>query len=149
MKWATRSSAVVADADPVDHQRVRIADGPVVHAVGRIPSPQQSAGRALVMTVTGEIDLATVDQVCAALAAGVDHLRDGDILVIDLTAVTLVSSTGLQALLDVTQAAQRRRAFVRIVIDCTGPVMSQITGTGLDTVLVLRDTVQDALRTPS
>jgi anti-sigma B factor antagonist len=121
----------------------------VVHAVGRIPSPQQSAGRALVMTVTGEIDLATVDQVRAALAAGVDHLRDGDILVIDLTGVTLLSSTGLQALLDVTQAAQRRRAVVRIVIDCTGPVISQITVTGLDTVLALRDTVQDALRTPS
>lgn len=128
---------------------MRIATGLMVHAVGRIPSPQQSAGRALVMTVAGEIDLDTVDQVRAALAAGVDHLRDGDILVIDLTGVTLLSSTGLQALLDVTQAAQRRRAFVRIVIDCTGPVMSQITVTGLDTVLALRDTVEDALRTPS
>jgi hypothetical protein len=52
--------------------------------------------RALVVTVAGEIDLVTADQVRAALAAGVDHLRDGDILVIDLIGVTWLSSTGLQ-----------------------------------------------------
>ena len=68
---------MAADPDPVDHQLVRIATGTVVHAVGKIASPRQSTGRALVMTVAGEIDLATVDQVRAALTAGVDHLRDG------------------------------------------------------------------------
>jgi len=59
-----------------------------------------------------------------------------------------LSSTGLQVLLDVTQAAQRRRAFVRIVIDRTGPVIRLITVTGPITVLALYDTVEDALRTP-
>ena len=57
-------------------------------------------------------------------------------------------STGLQAVLDVTQAAQRQRAVVRIVIGCTESVINQITVTGLDTVLAWRNTVQDALRTP-
>ena len=132
----------------MDDRLVRIATESVVHVVGRIPSPRQSTGRALVVTVAGEIDLVTADQVRATLAAGVDHLRDGDILVIDLTGVTLLSSTGLQALLDVTQAAQQRRAFVRIVIDSTGPVIRLITVTGLVTVLALCDTVEDALRTP-
>jgi hypothetical protein len=40
-------------------------------------------------------------------------------------------------------------AVVRIVIGRTEPVINQITVTGLDTVLALRNTVHDALRTPS
>jgi anti-anti-sigma regulatory factor len=60
--------------------------------------------------------------------------------------VTLLSSTGLQALIDAIQAAQWRRLFVRIVIDRAGPVIRLITVTGLDKVLALFDTVDEALR---
>jgi anti-sigma B factor antagonist len=124
---------------PADEQLVRIETGRVVHA----------QGQALVVTVTGEIDLFTVDRLRAAVAAGFDELRDGEILVIDLTEVTFLASQGLQALVDVTQAAQRRREPLRIVVDHNRPVIRPIEVTGLDEVLALFDTVEDALDSPS
>jgi anti-sigma B factor antagonist len=139
-------SDVVADLGPVGDQLVRIKTGVVVRAVGRIPSPRQAAGRVLVVTVAGEIDLVTVDEVRTAFAAGLDQLGDGEILIIDLTGVTLLSSTGLQVLIDAIQAAQWRRVIVRIVIDRAGPVIHPIVVTGLDKVFALFDTVDDAQR---
>jgi anti-sigma B factor antagonist len=55
----------------------------------------------------------------------------------------------LQALVDVTQAAQRRREPLRIVVDHNRPVIRPIEVTGLDEVLALFDTVEDALDSPS
>ena len=124
---------------PADEQLVRIETGRVVRA----------KGEALVVTVAGEIDLFTVDRFRAAVAAGFDELRDGEVLVIDLTEVTFLSSQGLQALVDVTQAAQRRREPLRIVVDHTRTVTRPIVVTGLDGVLALFNTVDDALQAPS
>jgi anti-sigma B factor antagonist len=90
-----------------------------------------------------------VDRFRAAVTAGFDQLRDGEILVIDLTEVTFLSSQGLQALVDATVAAQRRREPLRIVVDHTRPVIRPIELTGLDDVLSLFDTVDDALHSPS
>jgi hypothetical protein len=42
---------------------------------------------ALVITVAGKIDLLTVDRLRAAVAAGFEDLRDGEMLGIDLTPV--------------------------------------------------------------
>jgi anti-sigma B factor antagonist len=108
-----------------------------------------ATGEALVVTVGGEIDLVTVDRFRAAVTAGFDQLHDGEILVLDLTEVTFLSSQGLQALVDVTQAAQRRREPLRIVVDNTRPVIRPIELTGLDNVLALFDTVEEALHPPS
>jgi anti-sigma B factor antagonist len=124
---------------PASEQLVRIETGRVVHA----------QGEALVVAVAGEIDLFTVDRFRAAVTAGFDQLRDGEILVIDLTEVTFLSSQGLQALVDATVAAQRRREPLRIVVDHTRPVIRPIELTGLDDVLSLFDTVDDALHSPS
>lgn len=124
---------------PADEQLVRIETDRVVHA----------AGEALVVAVGGEIDMFTVDRFRAAVAAGFDQLRDGEILVIDLTKVTFLSSQGLQALVDVTQAAQRCREPLRLVVDHTRPVIHPIKVTGLDDFLALFDTVEDALHAPS
>jgi anti-sigma B factor antagonist len=139
-------SDVAADPGSVGDQLVRMKTGAVVRAVGRIPSPRQAAGRVLVVTVAGEIDLVTVDKVRTALAAGLDQLEDGEVLVIDLTGVTSLCSTGLQALIEAIQAAQCRHVFVRIVIDRAGPMIRLITVTGLDKDFALFDTVDEALR---
>jgi anti-sigma B factor antagonist len=101
------------------------------------------------VTLAGEIDLFTVERFRAAVAAGFDQLRDGEILVIDLTEVTFLASHGLQALVDATVAARRRREPLRIVVDHTRPVIRPIEVTGLDEVLALFDTVEDALHSPS
>jgi anti-sigma B factor antagonist len=124
---------------PAGEQLVWIETGRVVYATGE----------ALVVTVAGEIDLFTVDRFRAAVAAGFDQLHDGGTLVIDLTEVTFLGSQGLQALVDVTQAAQRRHEPLRIVVDHTRPVIRPIEMTRLDNVLALFDTVEDALHPPS
>jgi anti-sigma B factor antagonist len=120
---------------PADEQLVRMETGRIAHP----------KGEALVVTVAGEIDLYTVDRVRAAVAAVFDQLRDGEVLVIDLTEVTFLSSQGLQALVEVTLAAQRRRDPLAIVVDHTRPVIRPIEVTGLDDVLALFNTVEDAL----
>jgi len=120
---------------PADEQLVRIETARIAHA----------KGEALVVTVAGEIDLYTVDRVRAAVAAGFDQLRDGEVLVIDLTEVTFLSSQGLQALVEVTLAAQQRREPLAIVVDHTRPVLHPIKVTGLDDVLALFNTVEDAV----
>ena len=87
-------SDVAADPGPMGDQLVRMKTGAMVRAVGRIPSPRQATGRVLAVTMAGEIDLVTVDKVRTALAAGLDQLEDGEVLVIDLTGVTFVEFDG-------------------------------------------------------
>jgi len=127
--------AALAACGPAAEQVVQINTGRVVH--DQTP--------ALVITVTGEIDQFTVDRLRAAVTAGFDQLRDREILVIDLTAVTFFGSPGLQALVDVTEAAQQRREPLRIVVDHNRPVIHPIKITGLGHVLALYDTVEQAL----
>lgn len=124
---------------PADEQLVRIHTARVTDATSM----------ALVVTVAGEIDLFTIDRLRTAVAAGFQDLRDGEMLVIDLTQVTFMDSKGLQTLVDVTQAAQQRRDPLRIVVDHTRPVIRPIQVTGLDDVLALFITVEDALHAPS
>lgn len=123
---------------PADEQLIRIQTSRIA----------QFNREALVVTVAGEIDGYTVDRFRAAVVAGFDQLRDGQILVIDLTEVTFLSSEGLQALVEVTQTAQRRREPLPVVVDHTRPVIRPIQVTGLDDVLALFDTVEDALHAP-
>ena len=73
---------------PADEQLVRIETDRVVHATGE----------ALVVAVGGEIDMFTVDRFRAAVAAGFDQLHDEEILVIDLTKVTLRTSVGINGI---------------------------------------------------
>jgi anti-sigma B factor antagonist len=113
---------------------------------GRVVRAQRQA---LVVTVAGEIDAYTVERLCAAVAAGFDQLRDGEILVLDLTEVTFLGSRGLQALLDVTQAGQQRREPLRIVVDHTHPVIRPLQITGLDEALALFTTLDEALQSAS
>jgi anti-sigma B factor antagonist len=122
---------------PADEQLVRIETARVADATGE----------ALVLIVAGEIDLFTVDRLRAAVAAGFAELREGEKLVLDLTKVTFLASQGLQALVDVTQAAQQSRHPLPIVVDHTRPVIRPIQITGLDEVLALFNSVEDALHT--
>lgn len=113
---------------------------------GRVVCDQVEA---LVVTVTGEIDMLTVERLRSAVAAGFDQLRDDEFLIVDLTGVTFLGSPGLQALVDATQAAQRRREPLRLVVDENRPVVRPIQVTGLDSVLALFDTVEEALQPAS
>jgi anti-sigma B factor antagonist len=121
--------------------------GPAAEQLARIEIAllMQDHREALVVTVAGEIDVLTVNRLRAAVAAGFDQLPDGATLVIDLTDVTFLGSPGLQALVEATRAAQRRREPLRIVVDHTRSVIRPIELTGLDDLLALFHTVEQAL----
>lgn len=124
------------DRGSVDEQLVRID-------IARVMGDQRAA---LIVKVAGEIDVLTIDRFRAAVSTGFDRLPGGGILVVDLTDVTFLGSPGLQALVDATRAASQRREPLRIVVDATRPVIRPIKLTGLDDVLALFHTVEEALQ---
>ena len=125
--------------------------GPAKEQLVRVSTDRVTYGqtRAVVVTVAGEIDLPTLDRFRGALAAGFGQLRDGEVLVIDLTEVRFINSTGLQALVEAAEAMQGRREPLRIVVDHARPVIHPLKITGLAEILALFDTVEQALQLPA
>lgn len=97
---------------------------------------------AVVLDAVGEVDLYTspllADAVTAALAETPARL------VIDLTGVTFLASTGLSVLLQADQSAGNSTQ-VRIVIPAEGPLQRTFTATGLHELLAVFPTRTDAL----
>lgn len=94
-----------------------------------------------VLTVTGEVDLATAPAletaIDTALDAGTDHL------VIDLAAVSFLASAGMAALV---AAHQRAGDKTTIALVAEGPATSrQLKMTALDQVFDLHSTLDGAL----
>lgn len=65
-------------------------------------------GDALVVSIAGELDISNAPQ----LAAEVDGVADGSALVLDLTELEFVDSTGLRTLVVAARAAPHGCAFV-------------------------------------
>jgi anti-sigma B factor antagonist len=125
-----------ADQESVDEQVVRIDTARVVH------NQQES----LLLRVAGEIDEVTIDRFRAAVGTGLDQLPAGGTLVLDLSGVTFLGSPGLQALVNATRAASWRGEPLRIVVDANRSVIRPIRLTGLDDVLALFPSVEEALQ---
>jgi anti-sigma B factor antagonist len=102
----------------------------------------QRVGQALVLRVSGELDLFTAPRLQSAL----DHHLDipGDPVVLDLTDVTFLGASGLQVLVSikVVLAAQGRRLRV---VGSAPVVLRPIKATGLDRVLDVAETVAAAM----
>jgi anti-sigma B factor antagonist len=99
---------------------------------------------ALVITAVGEIDLDTAPALGAAVIDCVDKTRGGR-RILDLSSVTFLNSTGLTALLRATNHAEAQRELLPIVVDGNRPVIRPVQVTGLDDVLTLYHTVDEAL----
>jgi anti-sigma B factor antagonist len=97
----------------------------------------------LVIAIAGEIDLETAPALHKAVTAGIDQIR-GEPCILDLSAVTFLGSAGLTALVDATRYAEARREPLRIVVDSNRPVIRPIQVTGLDDVLSLYHSVDEA-----
>jgi anti-sigma B factor antagonist len=97
----------------------------------------------LVLKVTGEIDMETAPALCQAVIAGIDQAR-GEPCILDLTSVMFLGSAGLTALVQATRHAEQRREPLRIVVDHNRPVIRPIQVTGLDDVLSLYHSVNEA-----
>jgi anti-sigma B factor antagonist len=106
---------------------------------------QREVDGLLVIAVAGEIDLETAPALHEAVATGIERTR-GRPCVLDLTEVTFLGSVGLNMLVEATQLAESRREPLRIVVDSNRPVIRPIQVTGLDAVLSLYHSVDEAAR---
>jgi len=76
-------------------------------------------GHALV-SASGEIDIATTPQLRAAIEQAMGDSADA--VVVDLTRVTFMESTGLRAMLEARLRAEGERRSLVVVCDPAGPV---------------------------
>lgn len=100
----------------------------------------------LLLTVEGDIDGLTAPRLSSAVAGAFRALR-GRTLVLDLTHVRFLGSIGLRMLKDSAREAVHHDGLqpLRIVVDHTRPVIRPIEITGLDQILALYHTVEDAI----
>lgn len=96
----------------------------------------------LVLSVVGEVDALTVPVLRAAVSAGI--VENGPV-VVDLTKVSFLGSAGLAMLVDAVRDANQHDTSVRIVVGFSRPVVRPLEVTGLDTVLPVFVSVQDAV----
>ncbi|MGB3440507.1 MAG: STAS domain-containing protein [Actinophytocola sp.] len=98
---------------------------------------------AVVVEVAGEVDLDSASRLRETIAVALDE-AEGDNCVVDLTDVTYLGSAGLTALLEASRDAEARQERLRIVVDGNRPVIRAIELTGLDQVLHLYHSIDEA-----
>jgi anti-sigma B factor antagonist len=100
----------------------------------------------VVIAVDGEVDGLTAPRLRAAVSEMFEQL-DGKPVIVDLTGVRFLGSAGLRALFEIAHESvhQRGRKPLRVVVDHTRPVVRPIEIVGLDNVLALYESVDDAL----
>lgn len=87
-----------------------------------------------VVSLAGDVDLASREAVAGSLAAGLAELDDGDTLVVDVSAVTFFDSTGLSCLVGVHRDA--RAVGSRVLVRGATPMIERLLAmTGLDQLL--------------
>lgn len=99
---------------------------------------------AIVVDVAGEVDLLTVRRLRTAVDEAL-RTAAGQPVVVDLTAVTYLGSHGLAALAEAATKAEQRSEPLRVVVDETRAVIMPLQVSGLDEVLALYYTVEEAL----
>ena len=100
-------------------------------------------GQGVVLTVGGEVDLATAPQLRAKL---VDLVEDGEArsVLVDLTPVVFMDSTGLGVLLAAHKRAQAGGRSIRLVCPA-GQALRALRLTGLETVLSVHGSLVEAV----
>ncbi len=97
----------------------------------------------VVITITGELDAATVGQIDAAIDTAIrDHEHH---VVLDTAGVTFIDSTGITALISGLRRLNRSRR--RLALSCTfgGPVGRALQITGLDHTFECHAATEDAV----
>jgi anti-sigma B factor antagonist len=98
---------------------------------------------AVVITATGEVDLATSGHLANVVQTGFDGCQG--MVVIELSAVTFLSSIGLAVLIEAQQTADRSRQSLRIVVGDGRPVIRAIVASGLSDRLPVFRSLEEAL----
>jgi anti-sigma B factor antagonist len=100
-------------------------------------------GDAAVVQVCGSVDMITAPQLASQLDLAVEN--QPAVLIADLTGVTLLSSAGIQALVEVQRLSASIGMSVRVVADSHHTVRP-IQVLGLEDTLPMYPTVGDALQ---
>jgi anti-sigma B factor antagonist len=99
-----------------------------------------TSGRWTVITVSGEVDVATSPELFQALERAVQDQRH---VVVDLARVTFMDSTGLGVLVQTLRSVLEREGELRCVV--TEPNVRKIFEvTGLDSVIPIHGSLLDA-----
>ena len=100
----------------------------------------------LIITVMGDVDGLTAPRLSSAVADAFRALA-GRALVLDLANVRFLGSVGLRTLQDSAREAMRHGGVqpLRVVVDRSRPVIRPIEIAGLDQILALYHTVEDAI----
>lgn len=99
--------------------------------------------RTAILAVTGEIDSLTSPDLADAVRAALGDVSET--VVLDLSAVSFFSSTGLSVLIEASATAHDAGKPLRIVVGDSGAVLRAVEITGLDRRLDIYDSVDDAL----
>jgi anti-sigma B factor antagonist len=101
----------------------------------------EKRGAALLFKLRGSLDLATSPTVRAALSDAQETKKD---VVVDLTQLEFLDSTGLGALIGAHRRAAEHGGSLRLIVN-DGPISRLLTITGLIRVLAVYHSVDDAL----
>lgn len=99
---------------------------------------------ALIVSVTGELDMTTSPRLRQALGEALDEAA-GAVVIVEVTSVTFLGSPGLAALFEAAIYAKQRGGPLRIVADHTRPAVRPLQVSGLHDVLTFYETIDDAL----
>lgn len=102
-------------------------------------------GEAVVLAATGEVDVHTGPRLRAALGELLERPDAGPV-VLDLTEVTFLSSTGIAVLVDAHWQAAQLHVPLRVVVGADRPVHRTLRSAGVDHHLTLHHDVDTALR---
>jgi anti-sigma B factor antagonist len=102
----------------------------------------ENRGAALLFKLRGSLDLATSPTVRAALSDAQKTKKD---VIVDLTQLEFLDSTGLGALIGAHRRAAEHGGSLRLIVR-EGPIFRLLTITGLIRVLAVYHTVDDALK---
>ncbi|MEV6825645.1 STAS domain-containing protein [Amycolatopsis sp. NPDC051102] len=119
-----------------------VADPAQIEGALQLSVREQAPSAALVLAAAGEVDLLTAEQLTDAVTAALT--RQPPVLVIDLTAVTFLDSSGLSVLAR-AHADGGRDTIVRVVVVEESLAHRAITLTGMHRLLPVYTSTVDAL----
>jgi anti-anti-sigma factor len=99
-----------------------------------------------ILTVSGELDLATAGPLTHALSTTIEQCAPGPV-VVDLTPVAFLSAAGLSALFCAVGNAEQRGGRIGFVVDDRHALIRSLQLSGLEPNLPLFSTVEDARHT--
>ncbi|HEX6403296.1 MAG TPA: anti-sigma factor antagonist [Pseudonocardiaceae bacterium] len=120
----------------------QLSDEPAAEQLLHVEVRREPA--AIVVFADGDVDVLTVGRLRTVVDAALKDAA-GRPVVVDLTAVTFLGSHGLAALAEAASKAERRHEPLRVVVDEARAVIRPLQITGLDEVLALYYSVEEAL----